>query len=315
MRTQLSVYSDISCAEIRNRIYDFATERDDYDGWKKAVPLVTYHVGRGKDDTPSQWPMSTWRKYVSARNFFGLTQTCKLIRKEYRPIWLRNSSIRVRLVHLNLYIHTFYGCGTDYSNIPKLIQLSHNHDVHNQDSLDITHLLRMHVASPATKFEFIAEELAEVEGPWSTTYEDCDLCDEDFIGAGTPSDPYPPSDMSLDCPHEEVHRAAYASYLLEDELPYLDALNNLIAHDNPKWLGDIRDGDVTRVKFDTSDMYRECPEITIRFWNGSDVVKTVSKKSMLGAASDYIHTRDLASTATVDVSIHFMVQICGHVHH
>ncbi|OAF98824.1 uncharacterized protein CC84DRAFT_1210670 [Paraphaeosphaeria sporulosa] len=293
--------------EIRNRIYHFASEREDFfEGWDFAVPLVDPYAGHSCSQ--SQWPMSILDRSLSARNFLGLTQTCKLIRKEYRPIWLRNSSIRVRPRYLPLYIHTFYGCATDYStNMPKSIQISHNQDAPGQDVIDLTLMLRMRAASPDIKFEFIPHELTQDEGLWTLDWSECDIC-QDLSDTGSDDED---SEMFI-CPHNDIHREGYADYLLDEEYPYLGALNKFIAHDNLKWLKDIRDRQVTRVKLDLSDGNRYAPEIAIRLSNGSDVVATeLSKKSMLGAASAYVEDRDLRSANTHEASLHFMVQVCG----
>ncbi|KAF9732646.1 hypothetical protein PMIN06_005772 [Paraphaeosphaeria minitans] len=296
--------------EIRNRIYHFAFEREDlFEGWEFAVPLVDSHAGHRCGQ--SQWPMSKYDCSLSARNFLGLTQTCKLIRKEYRPIWLRNSSIRVRPRHLMLYIHAFYGCVTDYStNMPKLIQISHLQDAVGEQIIDLTQMLRMRTASSGIKFEFIPHELTEKEGPWIQDWSDCDIC-QGFSDIASDDE----ESEAFICYHDDIHRDVYAEYLLGGEYPYLGPLNKFIAHDNAKWLKDIRDRKVTRVKLDLSDGDYFAPEIAIRLSNGSDVVTTeLSMKSMLGAASAYVKDRGLGNANNHEASLHFMVQICGGAH-
>ncbi|KAF2437544.1 hypothetical protein P171DRAFT_437628 [Karstenula rhodostoma CBS 690.94] len=296
--------------EIRNRIYHFATERDNFEGWEDAVPLIDMHTGHGCGR--SQWPMSKYECSLSARNFLGLTQTCKLIRKEYRPIWLRNSSIRVLPRYLSVYIHTFYGCGADYStNMPKLIQISHCQDAFGQNNLDLTEMLRMHAASPATKFEFVPHELTQEEGLWNDRLDDCFMCEEEIMFGETDIDELEENG----CPHFEEHREAFADFLLMEQYPYLLALDKFLAHDNAKWLADIQDREVIRVKLDTYDGEYGSPDVTIRLRHGSEIVtQKLKKKSMSDAASDYIKDRSLRDVNTGHASLHFQLQICGGSH-
>jgi hypothetical protein len=309
-RSSNGVFANNPGAEIRNRIYHFATERDDFEGWEDAVALLDMHAGHGCGR--KQWPMSKAACYSSGRNFLGLTQTCKLLRREYRSIWLRTSSVRVRIFHLVPYIHTLYGCGsTEHTNLPKLVQISLNHDLIGEDDIDLTQMLRMRAACPTTRFEFIPHELTLDEGPWIDSMVDCDVCDAETRNG----------EMSLEefvehgCPHEYLHRAEYADYLCSEEYSYLLALNKLLAHDNPKWLKDIRDRDVARVKLNTSDGDYYSPELTIRLAHDSDIVtEDLSEKSMLEAAYDYVRGRDLRSTNCGPVALHFQIQICGGSH-
>lgn len=317
------MYANVSCAEIRNHIYHFATEADHFEGWKNPVPLVTSHAGHGCGQR--QWPMSDYKCVHSARNFLGLTQTCKLIRKEYRPIWLRNSIIRVLPTHLSVYIHTFYGCGhgNTFSDLPKLIQLSHDKDDVGQEILDLTLLLRMHAKSPATQFEFIPDVLTQEEGPWTLYYDECDLCEDEMMDEimdemdEDEMDIYEMMDKDMgdrevrDCTHGLYHRAEYADYLFFDDYVHLGALNRFLAHDNVKWLEDIRNFEVARVKLDVSDAIQHPPEIIIRLSNNSEAVtQELSKKSLSAAALEYFNDRDFASTSTDEATLRFEIQIC-----
>ncbi|KAJ4352227.1 uncharacterized protein N0V89_007574 [Didymosphaeria variabile] len=292
--------------ELRNRIYHFATERDDFDGWEEAVPLVDLHRGHGCGR--SQWPMSKGACYLSGRRFLGLTQTCKLLRLEYRPIWLRNSSVRVRCPHLLLYIHTFYGCGSKYSNLPKLVQISYNHDI--QDHIDVTQILLMRAACPNTKFEFVPHELTLDDGPWNQpgADEDCDLCEEEVMAG----DMFMEEFEDYGCPHDYYRRHGYAEWLLEEEYPYLPSLNKFLAHDNGNWVEDIQSGEVIRVMLDAAGPDREIPELTIRLASDSDTANEgLIDKSMLEVARDYVSSRSLRDANTEAASLHFQLQVSG----
>jgi hypothetical protein len=305
LRSIIGVTANAPGAEIRNRIYHFAIERDDFEGWEDPVALLDVHAGHGCGT--SQWPMSRVACYRSGRSFLGLTQTCRIIRREYRPIWLRTSSIRVQPSRLVPYIHTFYGCRTtEYSNLPKLVQISYDHRW--QENVDLTQMLRMRAHCPATKFEFIPHMLTLDEGPWIDFMDECELCEEEMMDGEIDMDEF----EEYGCTHEHIHREVFADGSLDEYYSYIYALNLFLAHGNAKWLKDIRDCDVTRVKLDISDGGYDHPEVTIRLSSDSDIVtKELSKKSMLVAASDYVKDRDLRSTTCTWSALHFQIQICG----
>jgi hypothetical protein len=60
----------------------------------------------------------------SGREYLALTETCKQIRSEHRPLWLRKSAIRIEFSNLAKFIATFSPAIKDYSNAPKLLLIS-----------------------------------------------------------------------------------------------------------------------------------------------------------------------------------------------
>lgn len=91
-------------AEIRNRIYDFATE-------KVAIDLrhhFCYEI--------SSAPTSSWCD--QGRCTIALTQTCQEIRVEYLPIYKANVECRIHYDDLEKYLQTFVlppGTNIDYA--------------------------------------------------------------------------------------------------------------------------------------------------------------------------------------------------------
>lgn len=83
-----------SAAELRNRIYDFCKEMDS--DFEYMPPLLV------KNMEPSP-PTTNW----SYRAFFALKQACQQIRTEFRPLWLRDSTIRITFAALNPFINTY----------------------------------------------------------------------------------------------------------------------------------------------------------------------------------------------------------------
>ncbi|KAF1980454.1 hypothetical protein BU23DRAFT_594653 [Bimuria novae-zelandiae CBS 107.79] len=295
--------------ELRNLIYHFATEKTfggagDEDTWMDPIPLVSR---RTKDSKP-QWPTLRIGRWLSGRNFLGLTQTCKQLRAEYRPIWLRNLEVRIRLFDLSTYLHDFYGCGPNYVNLPRLVQLSFNQDF--EDYVDLTPMLRIRAGNPAIKFEFVPHLLTLDEGPWNDIGfdEECDLCEDEIADGEMDMEEY----EEMGCPHYYIRKLRCGLDIMSEEYPYLVALNNLLAHEDPNWLEDLRSSDVTRVKLDTTGAYPELPDISIRLAPTTDVVgQSLADKSMRQAAKDYVASRNLKDVNTPEASLHFELLICG----
>jgi hypothetical protein len=57
----------------------------------------------------------------------ALTQVCKQIRTEFRPIWLRQSCFRMELLVVAQFVATYYPKVADYQNAPKLLLISWDH--------------------------------------------------------------------------------------------------------------------------------------------------------------------------------------------
>ena len=115
------------------------------------------------------------------------------------------------------------------------------------------------------------------------------------------------------CPHSYENRRDYGMTFLEQEQPCIGALNNLLAHDDPKWLQDLRSRDVARVKVDgTNDFGYGSPELVIRLAHNADIVKSKIQNGSIGkVVGDYIKTRNLKDTNTEFGSLHYELLICG----
>jgi hypothetical protein len=59
----------------------------------------------------------------SARGFLAFTQTCRQIRAEYRPIWMRNSYVRIDFDDFEEFVATFCPTQVDMANAPQSIQI------------------------------------------------------------------------------------------------------------------------------------------------------------------------------------------------
>ncbi|KAF1954967.1 hypothetical protein CC80DRAFT_566153 [Byssothecium circinans] len=217
------------CPEIRNRIYDYATEpfterveADDDD--RVDPPLLSFLF-----ENKSPYPRSTY----SSRQFFGLTQTCQQIRTEYRPVWLRNSIARIRFHDLKYFLAIFY---PKENNIgPKILQIvwDGNKDCGLDRMVDLLPLLHLRASNENTRVEFIPYAHLEWKKPQiNETFNWNDILNRQ-------------------------------EYLYFDGRRHLVSLNNMFNHNNAKWFSDIRDRKVTKLGIAHSSTDRDM-EVHIR---------------------------------------------------
>lgn len=209
------------------------------------MPLLSR---RQSDQSPSPWPIK--HPHSSARNYFGLTQVCKQIRTEYRPLWMRNSSVRVKLEALRLWMWVFYAGKHQHQNAPQLLQISWANEDDSSSSermLDLTPLIQLRAHRPTFTVEFVADALVEGLGRPLVSGELCSVSGEPLLT-------------------QEDRQAKYDDWILmqEAEHSYLPALNEFLAHDNARWLSHIRDHKVCRVNC-TIDSWFSKPTVFIRF--------------------------------------------------
>lgn len=86
--------------ELRNRVYHFCRERWEYNLFH--MPTKAPHMCRGPAYFMSRFYWST-----PPREFFGLTQVSRLVRFEYRDMYLSAANVRIRHDQAERYIATF----------------------------------------------------------------------------------------------------------------------------------------------------------------------------------------------------------------
>lgn len=283
--------ADILWVELRNRIYDFATEAS-YEGWLDPPPFLMHHCC----DVKKQWPMTN--TYFTARKFFGLTQVCKQIRAEYRPLWLRNSSVRIHLSHLNLFLQVFHEPRWTIETSPKLLQISwdHNDDfARGQHPFDITKLLHLRAHCPSTKIEFVAHGLAEGEGP--DLEDDCWVCMED-----PDSDA---DDPDYECHHGEAMYEDWVDFMMR-EYWYLRGLNRFLSKKDPTWLAQIREHGILQVHLTLESLHGGEGVVIGLSHKAASRIK--GKGSLITLAENYLKSVGLADEdwpyLPIDVSFH-----------
>lgn len=139
----------------------------------------------------------------------------------------------------------------------------------------------------------------------------CDLCTEEMMEGALPVSEF----SEYGCPHydESQSRRAFCIEFLMQELPFLGALNKLLAHDDPNWLEDLQRRDVACVKLEYNNDLDPCPDLIIRLTHNADIVKSKNgNKSIKEVVTGYVKSRNLEATSTPYGSdLHFQLLISG----
>jgi hypothetical protein len=269
--------------ELRNRIYEFARESN-YDPHYAPPPLLSQ-----TKSPPKLKPRD------SGRNFFALSQTSKQLRSEFRPLWLRNSSTRLRFDDFNKFIATFYPTQDQYEIAPKLLVISWDYLYHDEDEdlesvvFDITSLLRFGACSPTSEIVFVSHRLIEFDLPNA----ECGDCGHS-LHCGC---------FNNGCDHEDAFDTA--RMVLEDEMyGYLHPLNDIVSNYNESWVEALRDTPTNhnlRVKFAFD---RDVQEITVFvYFPHCKAPQYFTKNNMYNGAVKYLGEMgllDIESNYSVD---------------
>jgi len=269
--------------EIRNRIYDFCEEE---------LPYYSDHPGQlRKIVAPKGLPKNT-----RSRTFFSLTQACKQIRLEYRPLWLRQSVVLVDFIDLKEFLSTFYhipSCPEAwYRDAPRELTVSWDHDMteygDNKTLIDIRLLLKLHAYSPRSIITFKCRRLLDFDLP-------CVKCDN--CGACIHSDGYSECHLGSEatghfCEHEDTINDVFASFHAEYE--YLRPLNEFLGNSNTKWLKEIQDMPLNSVELAcTMGENSYLPTIYIRFQEHS-APEQLQTRDMYRCAVTYLTEMGMA---------------------
>jgi hypothetical protein len=230
----------------------------------------------------------------SSRDFLALTQTSKQLRSEFRPLWLRASSVRLRFDDIDRFIKSFYSTVSDYGFAPKLLVMSW-YQLYNDEDADldsavfnISALLRLGAYSPTSKIEFVPHRLIEYElsNVERDDYGHSLHCDCGFN----------------DCDHDAGFETAHK--ILRDEMYYyLQPLNDILSNYTESWTKALHNAATTnkfQVKF-AVDTDRQEFTAFIHFWNG-DAPQYFTKKNLYNGAVRYLDEMGL-----LDIEHNYMV--------
>lgn len=187
------------------------------------------------------------------RQYLSLAHTCKQIREEFRPLWLRDSAVRLELENVEPFLATYYPTRAEYQNAPKLLLISWHHDEADDVLFDITPLLRLRAACPTSVANFKCRAMIEGDLPnaecWECGHSIHCGCDD------------------ADCDHEEAIDDAYCQQAFEYQ--YTQTLDNFLANANESWLQAIRDDvhDVMKVECSV-ELHEQYLTFHIRFEKG-----------------------------------------------
>lgn len=238
----------LTSVEIRNRIYDFAIEDCSLVGWRFGIPLLSRRCGlyrsRGKE---KDW--SRGSKDDSARKFFGLTQVCRQIRAEYRPLWTQKSSVCIHYHDVEVYFEVFHRTFTHFesgNDTPKNLWIYW--DPIPPSAMNLTPLIRMRMARKDFNAAFVPWYFA---GDWHNILK-CWDADQPWLRqmGELGLQPMLPDVPSLN---------DFLAFNTRSEHDYVINLNYFLAHSNPKWYEEIRDKKVHRVDLFLGDL--TIPEI------------------------------------------------------
>ena len=211
--------------ELRNHVYEYAVE--DF-----ADPRFAH-----RDLGPTQIKRFNPLKW----DFFALTQTCRQIRAEYRPLWFRESRIFVCFRRLNRFIETFLPSEVELKNGPRLFQLLWEHAPNCGSQYDITPLLRLRAHRLPLRCEFIPDQLASGMFPDDDV---CMFCFETYHLEEHDMESHYNIWEECTCPPLDLTYHEWAEYVLE-QIDYADVFCAFVHHINEAWLNEIREGNVT----------------------------------------------------------------------
>lgn len=261
--------------ELRNQIYHFAAEAE-FESDGRVPPVIT---------KARQEPTAATAYNPGARTFIGLTQSCKQIRTEYRVLWLRDSSIRIKLENVQSYMSTFYPKAEDYSNAPKLLLISwdHENDGYDEEVLfDITLLLRIRAFCPSNVIQFVCRRLVEFDLP----YVDCFECGHNIR-----------CNCHTECDHEDTIEEVM--FDVHVDYHYMMVLNELLANSNGAWLKALRDDARTHhMKIQcTADTEDQHLTVYLHFCAGR-APAVITKRAMHKGAIRYLQSMGLLGMHT-----------------
>ncbi|KAF2996285.1 hypothetical protein E8E13_005132 [Curvularia kusanoi] len=303
--------------EIRNRIYYFCEEDSRY---------ADHQYPLRKTTDPEEVP-----EYLRTRTFFSLTQACKQIRIEYRPLWLRQSFVLVDYSDLKDFLCVFYHYGTHgllhkwCRDAPRRLTISWDHDLDmNEDGdnvslIDIKPLVKLRAHSPTSIITFECRRLLENDLPDL----ECEECHESITLPNPHLDELDPETDPAEairygwcCQHEDTIMDALGEIHMDYE--YLEPLNEFLNNNNVTWLKSIEDIDIQSISIDCT-MGEDCglPTIYIRFPGPYEVPMLLETKNTHQGAVEYLSQMgimDLESFKDLDFVVGVATGKCIQTH-
>jgi hypothetical protein len=221
----------LMATELRNRIYELALETH---------TALTYgtNVMQGRGPAAKCWAERIWKT-------FGLTQTCKQIHTEYRPLWLRNLFIRASFNNIRRFADTFLSSTRELQHSPERVQIEWDRgmDDSDGDKQDLTSLTRLHTFGSMTDLKFVPDKLASGILPGEDF---CWYCiDEMRARDAGDEDWYSPLDECICAPGgEDMDLKDWEAYQY-GLISRSTVVHRVVCNNNAKWIEDIREERMT----------------------------------------------------------------------
>ncbi|KAA8617203.1 F-box-2 domain containing protein [Pyrenophora tritici-repentis] len=223
-------------AELRNRIYEHCLD-DEYYNFAPSVRVRSRQA----------YKYRIWR-------FIGLTQVCKTIRSEFRPLWARNLCVRFdRRSDIDHFMKNFLHHRKGFNPVPKLVHYGWKHGLDNRQPFDITDILRLRSHSAELKVGFHPAVVADRECMWTP----CASCAPNCY---RPRDDDSDDDEDCTCADPGM---TYQIWMVRqyDVINYTSTMEFLVNHGKEALLQDIRDKKVTIVVY----FSQPCNHAAIKF--------------------------------------------------
>ncbi|CAN9338346.1 unnamed protein product [Alternaria sp. RS040] len=209
--------------ELRNRVYEYAKEDDTR---QFALHPINYSYLHRTSCSKRIW------------QYFAVTQVCKQVRAEYRPIWVQD--LRFRFASTSEVAHfadTFLHYGSGTNHVPKLVQYSWYHGKDNQESFDLMPILRLHARSPSLRTAFVPQLIAT--GGYTVDDDTCKSCSDQISQFDDVSD-----FGNCECPDYDWTRNEWSAFKFE-QMEYTHSIRNFIHNSNKSWLEAVREDKMT----------------------------------------------------------------------
>jgi len=260
--------------ELRNAIFAFAKEESN-EGYLEVLP---YALKVHKQNSPSsaiKWKERPWK-------YFGLTHTCKQVRAEYRPLWIRNLCMRILPSMFPAFAEAYLSGPAQELHAPKLIQFSWYHDVDNFGTKDTMPLLQLLARCPTVRYQYIPYKVSDLKsGPGDDM---CEHCSEViYLEEHGHSDAEDDVDGFCTCADADMDFDEWIM-LQEDLMDYTEELRDFITNKNAKWRQDILDERMTVTHTFSSNRARTTTYMSF---------KIVVKEELAKKADTFASARDL----------------------
>ncbi|KAH7076365.1 hypothetical protein BKA63DRAFT_489702 [Paraphoma chrysanthemicola] len=201
----------------------YQDDSDSDDGLRRTFATRVQHTTH----YAASWATRLWK-------FFGLTQTCRQLRAEHRPIWIRSLSVRLYIHEIGDFVQHFFPDRVEQPVGPALIQISW----YERDKEYPNHLLSWLKFSdrfPSTDIDFVPAPVADGLRPGQVSCNSClaleleGRCGCCFGGC----------EDDCECDDPDMNYYEWKK-LSEDRIAYLGVVLRFLLNHNDEWRKAVR---------------------------------------------------------------------------